>query len=174
MVINNNDRKEYMNKYHREYNKTPKRIAWIKNYVRSDKHKKYNNKWQLENKDKVRAKFRRYYLSKKGVVNQLKKHDARRLNIKNADLNLELLELVNNRDTCCVYCKKEFKNKEDRSEFDYDHIHPFKPFSKYNMVKCCKLCNKEKSGSNALEWCNFKGYTPLPIVFELYKKIYSY
>lgn len=169
----NPKRIEYMKSYFRKWNKTPKRIAWIKKYVRSNKHKEYNSKWQLKNKNLVRAKFKRYYGTIKGIVNQLKKHDARRLNIKNQELNVELIKNVNERDLSCVYCGRKFINKDDRKEFDYDHINSFIPFSKDNIVKACKQCNKEKSCANTLEWCKFKGYVPAPIVIELYNKLYS-
>lgn len=123
-------------------------------------------RWNKNNPDKVKEKFHKYYLTLKGTVNRLKKNDYKRFKINNKEITTDLIKLVNYRDKSCVYCRNEFKNL---NYIEYDHINPFKPFSKFNMVRCCKNCNRSKLNANVFEWCKFKGYTPVSIIFELYR-----
>jgi len=126
----------------------------------------YNNKWQRENKDKVSAKYKRYSISLKGIVNALKKKDKKKFGFISNELTVELIKQVNERDLFCVYCKKKLEGIKS----EYDHLNPFLPLSKINLVKCCKICTKSKSSANVLEWSNFMGYKPNGIVIELLKK----
>jgi 5-methylcytosine-specific restriction endonuclease McrA len=126
----------------------------------------YNNKWQRENPDKVRAKYKRYSISIKGIVNTLKKKDKKKFGYIDKNLNIELIKEVNKRDLFCVYCGRDLSN----IKIEYDHLNPFLPMSNINLVRCCKICNRSKSSANVLEWCEFNNFEPKNIVLELLKK----
>ena len=53
----------------------------------------------------------------------------------------------------------------------YDHVDPLKPFSNINLpVRACKDCNYQKSSFDVLKWCEFKGYKPAKIIYQIIKK----
>lgn len=153
------DRKEYL----RNWWKSNKGKIIRKRYAKSEKGKAYDRQWVKDNPEKVKAKLRKYYYSIKGTVNYLKKVEKRKFKFVNNEINVELINNVNKRDLFCVYCQKELKGIKN----EYDHLNPFKPLSKFNMVKCCRECNRSKANANVFEWCNFLGYKPSNIVYEL-------
>jgi len=159
------ERKEYVKKWWKE---NPKAKAIRKKFYNSEKSKEYNTKWNKDNPDKLKAKYRRYYKSIKGIVNRLKKSDMRKFGISNDKITIELIEMVNSRDKSCVYCGKIFLDLNNFKEIQYDHINPFMPFSKINIIRCCKTCNLEKSNSDLIQWCKFKGYVISPIIQKFY------
>lgn len=150
--------KEYKKKYHQE---------WKKKYPeRYEKKKEYDKKWDRDNKDKVKAKYKRYLGTLKGIVNMIKKKDMKKFGYVSKELNIELIKEVNERDKLCVYCRNDL----NKFKIEYDHLNPFLPISKYNLVRCCRECNRSKSSANVLEWCNFKKYIPSNIVLFLLEK----
>jgi hypothetical protein len=157
------ERKEYV----KMWQKTSPRMKVIrKRYAKSEKSKQYQKDWIRNNPDKVKAKSKRYYDSNKGIVNYLKKRDRRKFKMFHEDLTIELIKSINDRDMDCIYCGKNL----DGLKREYDHLNPFKPISKYNIVRCCIECNRSKGNANVFEWCNFKGYTPSELIKELYSK----
>jgi len=189
--------KEYQKKYQKEWRlknrdkvkairnkaeKNPKRKAsrsnWWKTspkakvirrrFNQSIKSKEYRKKWNMTNREKIKKKDARYYSSIKGIVNYLKKNERRKFKIEPEDITVDLIITVNKRDKNCVYCGKELPEKSiNKNDVHYDHLNPFKPFSETNMVRCCGACNHQKSNADVLQWCEFKGYTPDKIVYEL-------
>jgi len=160
------ERKAYLKKWQKE---SPK-FQITKNKFKENHpniQKEYDKKYKENNPDKVKAKFKKYYLTTKGIINRLRKIDRQRFGIDNDNLTIELIEMVNGRDKNCVYCGKPFLDLNNFKEIQYDHINSFKPFSKFNIVRCCDSCNQSKSNANVLEWCKFKGYNPNPIILEL-------
>ncbi len=166
-IIKKSEAKPERKEYVRNWQKTsPKAKSIRKRYRKSEKGKEYDKRWTKENPEKIKAKYARYYNSLKGVVNYLKKKDKKKFKISNKEITVELIKTVNERDILCVYCKENLSN----IKAEYDHLNGFKPFSKINLVRCCSICNRSKGSSNVLQWCNFKGYTPLPIVHKLLKE----
>jgi len=164
-----------------KFRKSDKRKEYLKKYAKTEKAKSYKKKWEEKNVEKRREysrnygksekgkiRFKRYYNTDKGTVNMLRKHDAKRLGIKNSELTLEVVQMVNKRDKECVYCGCELNGN-----IEYDHINPFKPFSKNNIARACNSCNKDKSRANMMEWMSFKGYKISKKLLDLYKKVYS-
>jgi len=139
--------------------------------------KEYNRQWISKNPNKVKAYYSRYQRTMKGILNQIKKTQARRDKFRKFEsslkkFTLKYFEEVYNRDKVCVYCRRKFSNdSKSRYKFTFDHLNPFKPFSKDNIVKCCFDCNRNKGNANAIEWCKFMGYKPMPIVYRLTKSI---
>ncbi len=158
--------KESQKKYSMSEGCKAKQKEWRDN--NKDKIKESWRKYSNENRDKIRKKYKRYYDTDKGTVNMLRKHDVRRFGIKDSLLTLGIIKMVNERDTNCIYCRCEFNDN-----IEYDHINPFRPFSKFNILRCCKKCNKEKSKANMKEWMNFMGYKISEKLEELYKKAYE-
>lgn len=158
-----------MHKYSQsEYGRKHKHDYYIKNKERDrERKRKYDIEWAKRNPEKAKAKYRRYYHSLKGIRNMLAKHDRRRLGLK-TEITYEDIKMVNERDKVCVYCGKDFEGK-----VEYDHINPFKPFSKCNIVKTCKSCNKSKSSADVMQWLAHKKYEVSPKIQELYKKVYN-
>ena len=155
---------------------SPKAKAIRKRYYESAKGKEYHKKYNMENREKIKKKDKKYYYSIKGVVNRLKKNEVRKFKGTKFEgvnnINIELIEIVDKRDTNCVYCLKKLPEKStNKNDIHYDHINPFKPFSKTNIVRCCGSCNHQKSNADVLQWCEFKGYNPAKIVYELLNKI---
>ena len=160
------ERKAYLKKWQKE---SPK-FQITKNKFKENHpniQKEYDKKYKENNPDKVKAKNKKHYLTTKGIINRLRKIDRQRFGIDNDNLTIELIEMVNSRDKNCVYCGKPFLDLNNFKEIQYDHINSFKPFSKFNIVRCCDSCNQSKSNANVLEWCKFKGYNPNPIILEL-------
>jgi len=152
---------------------SPKAKLIRKRYNESRKGKQYRVEWVLKNPEKVKARYGRYYNSLKGIVNRLKKNERRKFNFSGFtdEITIELIEMVNKRDQNCVYCGKDLpKMPTKRNDLHYDHLNPFKPFSKTNIVRCCGSCNHQKSSADVLQWCNFKGYKPAEIVYALIKE----
>lgn len=160
------ERIEYKNKWQKE---SPKAKLIRENFKENNPNtqREYSKRWVKNNPDKDKEKGRKFYYTLKGTVKRLKSHDKRRLGIDNKEITIDLIKLVNDRDKNCVYCKKSFNNL---IEVEYDHINPFKPFSKFNMVRCCINCNRSKSNANVFEWCEFKGYVISEIVLDLFNK----
>ena len=169
----------------RKAEKSPKRIEYRKNWWKkspkakvirkrfneSVKAKEYHKNHNMENREKIRKKDKRYYNSIKGTLNYLKKNERRKFKIEPKEITVDLIMMVNKRDKNCVYCRKELPEKStNRNDVQYDHLHPFKPFSEFNMVRCCGSCNHQKLNAPALEWCEFKGYKPAEIVYILLNK----
>ncbi len=157
------ERKDYIKKWQKE---NPKFKIIRKRFNDSENGIESRRLWTKNNPEKVKKKYHKYYLTLKGIVNRLKKHDKKRFGIYNKEITKELIQLVNDRDKSCVYCRKLFNS----NTIEYDHINPFKPFSKFNMVRCCQTCNRGKLNANVFEWCKFKGYIPDKIVLELFNK----
>ena len=160
------ERKEYIKDW---WKNNPKAKKIRSKFAKSEKGKKYQRDWHKENPVKAKLKYKRYYNSVKGIINRLKKIDKARFGICNNNLTIELIEMVNSRDKQCPYCKKEFVDIRNFKEIQYDHINPFLPFSKTNIVRCCDICNQEKGNANVFEWCEFNGYKPALIIYELVK-----
>jgi len=98
--------------------------------------------------------------------------ERKKFKIEPKNITPELITAVNQRDKNCVYCGKVLPDKPaNKNDVHYDHLHPFKPFSKINMVRCCGSCNHQKSNGEVLEWCKHKGYTPAKIVYDLFDSI---
>jgi hypothetical protein len=125
---------------------------------------KYSKEYIERNPERNIKKYEKYYSSIKGIINRLKKSDKKRFNIDNNELTIELITYLDNKYKNCIYCGGEFKPR-----FDYDHINPFKPFSKKNIIKVCSKCNQSKNNANLLDWMNFKGYKITEEIEELYK-----
>jgi len=164
-----------------KYRKSDKRKEYLKKYRKTEKFKKYKKKWEGEhveemkahrrrynNSDKGKAKNKKYYYTVKGIANMLRKHDVRRLGIKKSKLTWQIIEMVNERDKVCVYCGCELNGN-----VEYDHLNPFLPFSKRNIVRTCRKCNKDKSRADMIQWMNFKGYKISKKLLDLYKKVYE-
>jgi len=152
---------------------SPKAKLIRKRYNESEKGKMYKKEWTLNNPDKIKAKYNRYYNSLKGIVNRLKKNERRKFNFSAStdEITIELIEMVNKRYINCVYCRKKLPETQiKRNDIHYDHINPFKPLSKTNTVRCCGSCNHQKSNADVLQWCEFKGYKPSEVVYDLLKK----
>ena len=159
------ERKEYIKKWWKE---SPKAKAIRKRYFKSEKGRLYDKEWVKNNPEKVKIKYKKYYDSIKGIVCRLKKADMRRFKISNKNITIELIEMVNARDKSCVYCGKEFLDLNNFMEIQYDHVNPFMPFSKTNMVRCCNFCNQEKSNADVIQWCKFNNFIVTPIIQEFY------
>ena len=157
-------RKEYL----KGYRKTDKAKSYKKKYDNEHKEKQLEHQRKYNNSDKGKAKNRKYYYTPKGTANMLRKHDKKRLGITEHKLTWQIVEMVNERDKECVYCGCELNGN-----VEYDHINPFKPFSKYNIARACDNCNKDKSRANMIEWMNFKGYKISQKLLDLYEKAYS-
>jgi len=159
-------RKEYL----KEYRETDKFKEYKKDYDEKhrEKAKAYDKKYREANPEKANERRMKYYYTVKGTATMLRKHDARRLGIKNSELTYQIIEMINERDKVCVYCGCELNGN-----MDHDHINPFKPFSEKNIVRCCSKCNKDKSRSDMVQWMNFKGYKISDKLKELYKKAYE-
>ncbi len=182
MTTNNKeDRKKWDKKYRENNGDSIKESQ--KKYQDSDSGKKIIKKWRddnrgkirksskeydLKNPDKAKKRFKKYYNTDKGTVNMLRKHDKRRLGIKKSKLTLEIIQTINKRDKVCVYCGKDFND-----DIEHDHINPFKPFSRYNIVRACSECNKDKSRADMIQWMNFKKYGISQKLLDLYKKAYK-
>ncbi|HLG24209.1 MAG TPA: HNH endonuclease signature motif containing protein [Candidatus Nanoarchaeia archaeon] len=150
---------------------SPKAKLIRKKYNESEKGKMYKKEWTLNNPDKIKAKYARYYSSTKGIINHLKKNERKKFRIEPKNITFELINVVNQRDKNCVYCGKSLPDKPtNKNDVHYDHLNPFKPFSEINMVRCCGSCNHQKSNADVLQWCEFKGYKPSKIVYDLLKK----
>lgn len=160
------ERKEYLSNW---WKTSPKAKMIKEKHNKSDKKKEYDKNYALKNPEKMKLKYKRYSMSIKGIVNNLKKKDKKKFGYFTKELNIELIKKINERDKLCIYCGKILS--ENRSEFEYDHLQPFKPISKFNIVRCCKQCNRSKLNANVFEWCEFMKYTPNKLVYELYKKI---
>lgn len=161
---NSDKRKEYL----KEYSKTDKAKAYKKKYEDEHKEEMKAHRRRYNNSDKGKAKNKKYYYTPRGTANMLRKHDKRRLGITEHELTWEIVEMVNERDKECVYCGCELNGN-----VEYDHISPWKPFSKYNIVRACSSCNKDKSRADMVQWMNFKGYKISKKLQELYKKAYE-
>lgn len=145
---------------------SPKAKAIRQKFSQNPRKKEYDKQWNKNNPDKVKAKYTKYYKTIKGVVNYLKKKDKKKFGTINNEITSELIKMVNERDTLCVYCLTDLL----KTKIEYDHLDAFLPFSNINIVRCCKKCNRSKSNGDVLKWCKRKGYTPAPIVYELLKK----
>ena len=158
--------KESTRKYQDSEGGKKKRKEWRDD--NPEKIKKYGREYRKENRDKENIRGRKHYYTIKGTATMLRKHDARRLGVKKSKLTWQIVDMVNKRDRVCVYCGCELiKN------INYDHINPFKPFSKNNIVRTCDNCNKDKSRANMIEWMNFKRYKISQKLLDLYEKVYS-
>ncbi len=169
------ERKEYIKKWQRE---SPKFKETRKRFQQSEKSKQYQREWNKNNEDKIKAKHKKYNNTDKGVLNQIKKVQNRRIKFKEISgvyynvPNKELVSIVNKRDKVCVYCGDNFSNdKKSKKYRTYDHLDPFKPHSKTNTVKCCGSCNFSKGERNVWIWLKQKGYKPAKIIFELGKDL---
>lgn len=162
-------RKEYLANW---WKTSPKAKAIRKRFNKSEKSKEYQKNWGHDHPDKVKKKYEKYYKSIKGIVNRLKKNEAKKFKFDGATDNIttKLIEMVNDRDKFCVYCGKKLPDIPKKpNDIHYDHINPFKPFSKTNIVRCCGHCNQQKANADVLQWCEFKGYKPAKIVYTLLK-----
>ena len=160
-------RKEYRRRWWRE-NPKAKLIKERFTENHPEKKKEYNKKWTEKNPERVRKKYEKYYSSLKGIVNRLKKADKKIFNFINNSITIDLISNLDILYKKCPYCGEEFKPR-----FDYDHLNPFKPFSKTNIIKVCSRCNQSKNNSNLLEWLKFKGYPISEELSNLYKKEYE-
>ncbi len=159
------ERKEYQRKWQRE---SPKFKIIRKRFQKSEKSKKYQKEWEKNNKDKVRAKDRKYYSSVKGIVNILKGSDKTKFGIINEEINVDLINFVNERDKICPYCGGEFEPR-----VEYDHINPFRILSMKNIAKACSKCNQSKLNANLLQWMKFKGYKITKKIRKIYREAYK-
>lgn len=182
MVTNDKEKRKEWDRKYREKNKDKIKESQ-KKYQDSEKGKKKTKEWRDDNPEKILERdrnyrknnpekvierFRRHYYTIKGTATMLRKHDARRLGIKKSKLTWQIVEMINKRDKECVYCGCELNGN-----IEHDHINPFKPFCKNNIVRACNECNKDKSRANMIEWMNFKGYKISQKLLDLYKKAYS-
>lgn len=150
---------------------SPKAQVIRRRFNESIKSKEYHKKWNMTNPEKIKKKDVRYYNSIKGIVNYLKKNERRKFKIEPKNITPELISAVNQRDKNCVYCGKTLPDKPtNKNDVHYDHLNPFKSFSEINMVRCCGSCNHQKSNGHVLEWCEYKGYKPAKIVYDLLDK----
>ena len=164
----NPKRREYISNW---WKNNPKAKAIRKRFNESIKAKEYYKKWNMENPEKLENRYAKYYASIKGVVNRLKKNEARKFKGNVNNITIDLIEMVDKRDKNCVYCGKKLPEKPmNRNDIHYDHINPFKPFSEINIVRCCGSCNHQKSNADVLQWCEYKGYKPAKIVCDLLEK----
>ena len=164
----NPKRKEYLSKW---WKTSQKAKAIRKRFNQSIKAKEYHKKWDMENPEKLKNKYAKYYISIKGVVNRLKKNEARKFKGNVSNITVDLIKMVDKRDKNCVYCGKNLPEKPmNRNDIHYDHINPFKPFSKINIARCCGSCNHKKSNADVLQWCEYNGYKPAKIVYDLLEK----
>lgn len=168
------ERKEYIKKWWKE---SPKAKEIRKRFNESEKGKKYHRGWIANNEDKVKQKQDKYQYTEKGILNQIKKVETRRIKFKKISgvyynvPNKELVKLVNERDKVCVYCGDNFSEDKNSNKYrSYDHLDPFKKHSKTNTVKCCISCNSSKREKNVWEWLEIKNYTPSEIIYKLSKK----
>ena len=167
------ERKLYIRKWWKE---SPKAKEIKRRFQKSEKAKQYQKEWIRKNPDKVKAKQDKYQYTKKGILNQIKKVQNRRIKFKKISgvyyniPNKKLIEFVDERDKVCIYCGREFsKDKKSRFYRSYDHLDPFKPHSKTNTVKCCISCNSSKGEKNVFEWAESKGYKISKVIYELSK-----
>ena len=169
------ERKAYLKKWWKE---SPKAEIIKKRFKENHPNlqKEYEKEWREKNPDKVKAKQEKYQYTKKGILNQIKKVQNRRIKFKKISgvyynvPNKKLIELVDERDKVCVYCGRKF-SKDNKSRFyrSYDHLDPFKPHSKTNTVRCCISCNSSKGEKNVFEWVKSKGYKISKVIYELSK-----
>lgn len=155
-------RKEYRKRW---WNESP-RAKMIKErfkQIHPEIQKDYDKSFKQKNPERVRIKYEKYASSVKGIINRLKKADNKRFNLTNTELSYDLITSLDIKFKVCPYCGGEFKPR-----FDYDHINPFKPFSKFNILKVCSKCNQSKNNANLLDWAKFKGYNLSNEVIELY------
>lgn len=164
-------RKEYLKKWWKE---SPKAKAIRKRFNSSQKAKEYNIKWNKENKEKIRIKEKKYNATDKGILNQIKKVENRRIKFKKIAgvyyniPNKDLINIVNERDKVCVYCDCNFSNDKTSIKYrSYDHINAFKPHSINNTVKCCISCNSSKGDKDVLVWLKEKGLKPTELIYKL-------
>ena len=181
MVTNDKEQRKKWDRKYREKNRDKIRKAdkkWrdgekgkiSKKEWRDDNAEKilgYNRRYRKDNKDKCNEKGRRHYYTTKGTATMLRKHDARRLEVKKSKLTWQIIEMINKRDKECVYCGCELNGN-----VEYDHINPFRPFCKNNIVRACGNCNKDKSRADMIQWMNFKGYKVSEKLLDLHKKAY--
>ena len=167
MEINKkSEQREERKEYRRNWWKTNPKAKLIKERFKENNpniQKKYDKEFKERHPDRVRKKDAKYYSSLKGIVNRLKKSDRKKFNIENKEITIDLIKELDIKFTFCMYCGEEFKPR-----FDYDHINPFKPFSKNNIIKVCSKCNQSKNNANLLEWMNFKKFTISDKIMELY------
>lgn len=170
--------KDKMKAADEKFRNSDKRKEYLKEYRKTDKAKDYKKKWEDKNIDKQleyqrkynrsekgKQKNKKYYYTSKGKANMLRKHDAKRLGVKDHTLTWEIIEMVDARDKECVYCGCKLDNN-----IEYDHINAFLKFSLNNIVRACSNCNKEKCNANMIEWMNFKGHKISKKLLDLYKK----
>jgi hypothetical protein len=170
-INNKAEQKERRKEYRRKWWKENPKAQLIKERFREthpEMQKEYNKSWNEKNPERVRKKYEKYYNSIKGIINRLKKSDKKRFNIDNNNLTIDLIIELDKKYSKCLYCEGEFKPR-----FDYDHINPFKPFSKDNIIKVCSKCNQSKNNSNLLDWIKFKKYNLSEELLELYNKAYD-
>ena len=174
-------RKKWDKKYRENHQKKVKEST--KKYQDSEGGKAKRKKWREDNPEKIKARDRnyrnnnkdrcnkngrKYYNTIKGRLKMLKRHDAKRLDTKEHKLTPEILKIIDERDNECVYCGNSFNN-----DMEHDHLNPFKQFSRFNIVRCCRKCNRGKSSSDMVQWMNFKEYKISQKLLDLYKKAYS-
>lgn len=161
------ERIEYRRKW---WNESPKAKLIKERFKEAhpEKIKEYSINYNEKNQDRARKRYDKYYSSIKGIVNRLKKSDRKKFGIDNKDITIELISKLDVLYKKCPYCNGEFKPR-----FDYDHLNPFRPFSKENIVKVCSKCNQSKNNSNLIEWMEFKGYKISEELEILYNKSYK-
>jgi len=169
------ERKEYLRNW---WKNSPKAKEIRKRFWNSEKSKKYQRDWNENNKEKNKLKYQKYQYTKKGILNQIKKVQTRRIKFKKISgvyhniPSKKLIEFVDNRDKKCVYCGCEFIEDPKSNRYrTYDHLDPFKPHSKENTVRCCSSCNSSKGERNVWEWLKIKGFTPSEVIYRLAKDL---
>jgi len=160
-------RKEYRKKW---WNENPKAKMIKERFKEShpEIQKKYNTEWREKNPERAKSKYEKYYNSIKGVINRLKKADKKRFKINNTNISYDLITKLDLIYKKCAYCGGDFKPR-----FEYDHINPFKPFSKTNIIKVCSKCNQSKNNSNLMEWMKWKEYKITEDIEKIYTLAYK-
>jgi len=164
-------RKEYLRKWWRE---SPKAKEITRRFKESGKGKGYHREWDKKNPEKVKLKMEKYSKTPKGILNQIKKVQNRRIKFKKIAgvyynvPNKNLIKIVDGRDKVCVYCGSAFVNDKKSNKYrSYDHLDAFKPHSIHNTVKCCISCNSSKGDKDVWDWLKLKGFSPAKIIYEL-------
>ena len=162
------ERKEYRKKW---WSENPKAKLIKERFKESHPNiqKEYDKNFKEKHPERLRKKYEKYYNSIKGIINRLKKADKKRFGIENKNITIELITELDRKYIICPYCGNEFKPR-----FEYDHINPFKPFSRYNIVRACDKCNKDKSRADMMQWMSFKKLKVSEKLEELYKKAYKW
>lgn len=115
-------------------------------------------RWERENPEKAKAKFKRYRQSPAGKANQMRARHRRRTKIKRAQVHYTATQLkqrlldFNNE---CAYCQAPLSFASDETHFHWDHVYPLDLHgydSIDNLLPACPSCNISKSNFEPHTW----------------------